>query len=28
MTEKEVLEIEFENFKELVEHINAIGMPV
>ncbi|ABE53273.1 methyl coenzyme M reductase-arginine methyltransferase Mmp10 [Methanococcoides burtonii] len=28
MTEKEVLDLEFENFKELIEHINAIGMPV
>ncbi|NPE28091.1 methyl coenzyme M reductase-arginine methyltransferase Mmp10 [Methanococcoides sp. SA1] len=28
MTEKEVLELEFENFKELIEHINAIGMPI
>lgn len=28
MTEKEVLDLEFENFTELVDHINAIGMPV
>lgn len=28
MTEKEVLDLEFENLTELVDHINAIGMPV
>ncbi|NPE31571.1 methyl coenzyme M reductase-arginine methyltransferase Mmp10 [Methanococcoides sp. SA1] len=28
MTEKEVLEIEFENFTDLIDHINVIGMPV